>query len=276
MDFKQVKSQLDKFDKVSQSNLNYVFGNQWVQSLLYLLVILYATKFAPSLPRAVIDVIDNQFFKVLVFFFVIWSAKYSPSTALIVSIAFLLTMNYINNMKMFEKMETELKEEVLETELETSMPSEAPQTAEGEVMLPPVVIEPKVVETKDGTSMVVTPQVVVAPKTIVTPSGQEVVVTPEVTTLPSPGAEAQARAAAEAQAQAQAAAEAQAAADAQARAAAEAQARAAEAQAQAAAEAQAQAAAQAPQQPYSDSCFAMQSYDMSKVSGFETGGYASL
>lgn len=229
-----IKSQLNKFDSMAQKSLNIVFGSVWAQGLLYLLVILYATKFAPALPRPIMDLVDNKFFQVLVFFIVIWSAKYSPSTALIISIAFLMTMSYVNNMKMFEKMETELKEQVLESELKNTMDNEIPQVAEGEVMLPPVVVEPKVVATKDGTPMVVNPQVIVSPKTVVAPNGEKIVVVPEVNTLSAPQAP------------------------------------------QASQAPQAPQASQAPQAPYSDACFAMRSYDMSKVSGYEADNLASI
>lgn len=245
-----IKGQLNKFDNMAQKSLNVVFGSVWAQGLLYLLVILYATKFAPALPRSVMGLVDNQFFQVLVFFLVIFSAKYSPSTALIISIAFLMTMNYVNNMKMFEKMETELKEQVLESELKTTM-GEVPQVAQGEVMLPPVVVEPKVVTTKDGTPMVVNPQVIVAPKTVVTPNGETVVVVPEVSSLAAPQAPPAQQ---------------------------EPQPPAPQAPpAQQAPQPPAQQAPQPPAQvPYSDACFAMRSYDMSKVSGYESNNLASI
>jgi hypothetical protein len=235
-----VKSQLNKFDNMAQKSLNVVFGSVWVQGLLYLLVILYATKFAPALPRSVMGLVDNQFFQVLVFFLVIFSAKYSPSTALIISIAFLMTMNYVNNMKMFEKMETELKEQVLESELNNTMGDEVPQVAEGEVMLPPIVVEPKVVSTKDGTPMVVNPQVIVAPKTVIAPNGDKVVVVPEVSTLAAPQPPQPPAPLVQQAPQPQPPVQ------------------------------------QAPQMPYSDACFAMRSYDMNKVSGYEANNLSSI
>lgn len=180
-------------------------------------------------------------------------AKYSPTTALVISVAFLMTMNYVNNVKMFEKMESELKEQVLSTELAGMEPAMAPEVAQGEVVLPPIVVEPKVVTTADGTQMVVTPQVIVASKQVSTPSGETVIVTPEVTQLAPAPAPASAPVVQE-------------------------QVMQQPPQMAPAPVVEQERAPEAPkQQPYSEACFAMQSYDMSKVSGVEPGmGYAAI
>lgn len=266
--FKTVQKSLEQVDSVADSGLKMVFNSKMAQALLYLLIILYATKFAPALPRQVMDLVDNQFFKIFVFFMVIWSAKHSPTTALVISVAFLMTMNYINNVKMFEKMESELKEQVLQTELADMEPSSAPQAAQGEVVLPPVVVEPKIVTTSDGSQMVVTPQVVIASKEVTAPNGEKIVVTPEVTTLPPP---ASVQVPSE-QAPVEVAV-APAAAQAEQAPVKVAVAPAAPVQAEGAVPPAAKAT------PYSEACFAMQSYDMSKVTGLESFGqvgYASV
>lgn len=263
--FKAVKKSLDQVDSVADSGLKMVFNSKMAQALLYLLIILYATKFAPTLPRQVMDLVDNQFFKIFVFFMVIWSAKHSPTTALLISVAFLITMNYINNVKMFEKMESDLKEQVLQTELVGMQPSGAPQAAQGEVVLPPVVVEPKVVTVSDGSQMVVTPQVVIASMEVTAPNGEKVVVTPEVTTLPPP---VQAPAVPVPAPSPMPEAEQVPAVPA-----------APEAEQAPAPKPEAEQAPAAKATPYSEACFAMQSYDMSKVTGLESYGqvgYASV
>jgi hypothetical protein len=276
MDFKTIKSSLSQVDSYTDSGLKQVFGSKWAQALLYLVIILYATKFAPSLPQQVVNLVDNQFFKIFVFFMVIWSAKHSPTTALVIAVAFLMTLNYINNVKMFEKLETDLKNEVLNTEIGPM--TDVPQSAAGEVVLPPVVVEPKIVQTQDGSSMVMTPQVVIASKEFTTPSGEVVVITPEVMQTGPISATMGSMSVPSQMAPVPPLPEQMPAPSPEQMPAPSPEQMPAPSPEQAPAQAAPQAPPQAPpSQPYNESCFMMQSYDMSKVTGIESGsGFASI
>lgn len=161
----------------------YSVEKNWLQGLLHLLIILYATRFAPSLPKPVQDLVSNQYFQLLVFFLILVLANQKPATALLIGLAFLLTMNYINTGKFLERMEnTDLKNEIVKTPEQVDL-TEAPVQVTGEVTLPPVIITPTIVTTESGEQVVATPTVLVAPKTVMNDQAQEVTITPDVQVL---------------------------------------------------------------------------------------------
>lgn len=147
---------------------------------------------SPEVPPMVQTLFKNAFFKVFVFTVIMWSAKIDPLTAILLSVAFLVTMNYVNNKPLWEFVdnvvtETNVVAPTKEIAVDGSVAvlksqAENPQTVssitetaattivtplvqDGNVSVPSVVIVPTVVKSDNGQEMIVTPNVtLVEPK----------------------------------------------------------------------------------------------------------------
>ena len=76
-----------------------ILDNKYVSSVLTLLVVLYATFLRPELPENIKNVIkmlfDNTIFRIFVLFLVVAMGNHNPALALIIAVAFVLTMDQI-------------------------------------------------------------------------------------------------------------------------------------------------------------------------------------
>ena len=92
------------------SNLNSVLQNYvqkptLIRGLVHLLLMLYVVRLAPQPPKQVLQLFENIYFKLFVFSMVLWTAQFSPSTSLLIALAFIVTMNYANTGKVWEYMD---------------------------------------------------------------------------------------------------------------------------------------------------------------------------
>jgi len=160
-----------------------------VKGVIYLVLMLYAARVAPKPPQAVLDLFENQYFKLFFFALILWTAQFSPSTSLLIAISFLITMNYFGEKALWEFMENvdsngmptaPSKEVAMETSaaIVENQVQETPivQTVTQEQEA--IVIQPTV----EGTTVEV-PTVVVAPVVVSNENGEKVLITPEVTLL---------------------------------------------------------------------------------------------
>jgi hypothetical protein len=69
--------------------------NKYVTGFLTLVVVLYASMIGPELPNPVKDLFKNSIFKILILFLVVVKGAVDPSLALIIAIAFVLTLDFI-------------------------------------------------------------------------------------------------------------------------------------------------------------------------------------
>ena len=76
-----------------------------IRGLVHLLLALYVARLAPSLPKQVLILFENQYFKLFVFSLILWTAQFSPSTAIMISLAFIITINYANQKPLWEFLE---------------------------------------------------------------------------------------------------------------------------------------------------------------------------
>lgn len=91
------------FDSFITKNFNkYVRNPQIVYGTMILLLALYMAQVAPQLPRSVTNVFDNTFFKLFIFILILWIAQVSPSLSILIALAFMMIINYVNNKKLFE------------------------------------------------------------------------------------------------------------------------------------------------------------------------------
>jgi hypothetical protein len=96
--------------KSFDSNINSVLQNfvkkpTIIRGIVHLLLMLYVVRLAPALPLQVQVLFGNIYFKLFVFSLVLWTANFSPSTSILIAIAFLVTMTYINTGNVWEYME---------------------------------------------------------------------------------------------------------------------------------------------------------------------------
>lgn len=83
----------------------YIKKPTLIRGIVHLVLMLYAARIAPTLPEPVLKLFENQYFKLFVFSLILWTAQFSPSTSLLISIAFMITVNYSNQKPLWEFLE---------------------------------------------------------------------------------------------------------------------------------------------------------------------------
>jgi hypothetical protein len=159
----------------------YVRKPTLIKGVVHLLLILYAAKLAPQLPASVLKIFDNSYFKLFIFSLILWTAQFSPSTAILIAIAFLVSTNYLSNKPLFEFLEN------TNMAMDSAMQNIQPVMVDNKVHYiqneeTTMVIQPKLVD-HEGGQIVVNPSVVISPIIVTTPDGKTATVTPKVTTI---------------------------------------------------------------------------------------------
>lgn len=174
---------------------NFIQKPTIIRGVVHLFLILYAARLAPVPPKQVLALFDNVYFKLAVFSLILWSAQFSPSTSILIALAFMVTVNYTTTGKVWEMMENISQSQPVAPSKDAAMSamttnmnnqvSNAPVV--GSIAQNPntIVITPSVVQTENGPA-IVNPTVVIAPAMVSTPSGQMVTITPDVTTMSAP------------------------------------------------------------------------------------------
>lgn len=83
---------------VDKALSNFIRKPTIVRGVVHLLLTLYVARVAPQLPESSAKVFQNTYFKMVVFFLVLWTARVSPSTSMLISIAFVVSMNKANQL----------------------------------------------------------------------------------------------------------------------------------------------------------------------------------
>lgn len=163
-----------------------------VKGLIHMLLLMYAARIAPSLPKPVTDLFTNSYFRLFIFSLILWTAQVSPVTAVLIALAFMVSINYANQQPLFEFLENEAVVAMSkDAAIDTTVASVQQQVTESPIVNAvtqesnTMVIQPSIISTPEGTQ-VVTPSVVVAPVVVSTPSGEQVVVKPDVTLIETP------------------------------------------------------------------------------------------
>ena len=168
-----------------------LFTETTFKAVVHLFLILYASRMAPSLPEPVLALFENPFFKLAVYAAILYTASINPTTALLLAIAFMVSMNAINQKKLFEFMEnTEEQAPVVEETLPpaaTETPTTAAPFVEAPVTEAPVTEAPAMeapaaeAPVPAPTEQAETP----APFILVTPAPETPAPTPAATQAPS-------------------------------------------------------------------------------------------
>jgi hypothetical protein len=189
--------QIKDFDSAAEKLMSqYLKKPTLIKGVIHLFLILYAARVAPRPPKAVLDLFENQYFKLFFFSLILWTAQFSPSTSLLIAISFMITMNYFNKKALWEFMEnTEAssapvapsKEVALETTaMVVENQAQEPTVVQTMTQTPEtIVIQPTIVETSEGTT-VQNPSVVISPAIVSNENGEKLLIKPEVTVINVP------------------------------------------------------------------------------------------
>lgn len=174
------------FDTGIQNLLGqYMKKQSIVKGVIHLLLVLYSARVAPDLPPQITDLFKNVYFKLFVFSLILWTAQFSPSTSILIALAFMVTVNYINNKPLWELLENvDGSMDSKEVAVNTAANAVMSQSVVAGVAQSPetIVVQPKIVETEQGPT-VVNPTVVLAPMVVSSPDGNQMVIKPDVTVL---------------------------------------------------------------------------------------------
>ena len=184
---------LQTVDSTMQPTLESIISKPTIiRGVVHLFLILYAARLAPVPPRQVLVLIDNVYFKLACFSLILWTSQFSPSTSILIALAFMVTINYSTTGKVWEMMENiaqtqpvaPSKEIAMAAVTQTMTTQQTNAPVVGSVTQNPntIVITPSVINTPSGPA-VINPTVVVAPATVASPSGEKITVTPQVTTM---------------------------------------------------------------------------------------------
>lgn len=184
-----VIKQLD--DKLTNALGTFVQKPTLIRGVVHLLLILYAARLAPTLPKPVLTLFDNAYFKLFIFSLILWTAQFSPSTSVLIAIAFLVSTNFINNKPLWEFLENvdptsaptaPTKDVAVDAAVATvnSQSQNSSVVTEFTQKQETVMIQPTIVDTPQGPT-VVNPTVVVAEAVVTTPNGEQIIVRPDVT-----------------------------------------------------------------------------------------------
>ena len=91
-------------DKVKyvEKNVKYVLDNPYIMAILKIALILYASQIAPTLPSNAQATLHSTFFKIIAITLVAYIAEVDFQLAIILSIIFVLSINYLSGRGFFE------------------------------------------------------------------------------------------------------------------------------------------------------------------------------
>ena len=100
-----VTNAVKTFDTTVSATLQRIEQPMIVRALVTLFLMLYAAKIAPTPPQIILDLFENFYFRLFIFTLILWTAQLSPSTAILIALCFLVTVNYSKSGKLFESLE---------------------------------------------------------------------------------------------------------------------------------------------------------------------------
>lgn len=181
------------FDQGMNDSLGGLKSQAIVKGAIHLLLVLYSARLAPDLPKEVTDLFTNQYFRLFIFSLILWTAQFSPSTSILIAVAFMVSVNYANQKPLWEFLENTQLSDVATAPSKDIAVSAATSIVNAQVDSSPIVngistnnntivIQPSIVETPAGPA-VVQPSVVLAPVVVRNSNGEQMVIHPEVSTV---------------------------------------------------------------------------------------------
>ena len=81
--------------------LNRGFDNIYISTAIKVFIALYAALAAPRLPPTLIGLFDNTLFRIVIAFAIIFMAVRDPSIAIMLAVAFIITLQTANKFRLF-------------------------------------------------------------------------------------------------------------------------------------------------------------------------------
>lgn len=190
---------VNTFDNKVSEIFQYIERPTMIKGAIILFLMLYSARIAPVPPKAVLQLFENVYFKLFIFSLILWTAQVSPSTSILIALAFMITINYTTTGKIWEMMDNTMPSMSTNTTVSPTAPTQAiamqaastvmaDQTANSTVVSNvaqnpnTIVITPSIVQTPQGPT-VVNPSVVVSSAVVKDTAGQQVIITPSVTSI---------------------------------------------------------------------------------------------
>lgn len=79
-----------------------LFGNNFLGAILTLFLVAYASLARPQLPNFIAQLFESGFFRLLILFLVAYTSSQNSNIALLIAVVFVVTMNLLNEQRMFE------------------------------------------------------------------------------------------------------------------------------------------------------------------------------
>ncbi len=92
-----------------------------VATIVKFLLIVYIAHLSPDVPPSIEKLFQNQYFRVAGFMIIFMFAKVNPALALLLSVAFIMTMNHANNKPLWEMLSDVIEEQEYDYSKEKSM-----------------------------------------------------------------------------------------------------------------------------------------------------------
>lgn len=84
------------------STMSQLFSNKYSSAVITLFLVLYGGLAAPKLPKFVIQLFDNAIFRILVLSLIVYKGNRDPKFAIMIGVAFTVTLNVISKQKFLE------------------------------------------------------------------------------------------------------------------------------------------------------------------------------
>ncbi len=122
-------------DSVDQY-LNMAFTNPYTKSILTLFLVLYGGLAAPKLPESLLKLFDNQMFRIIILALIVYMGQKDAMFAIMMAVAFVISMNTLNQKKTQKKLKENFSHWYDEIELAACAATCATAVIEDGVMPP--------------------------------------------------------------------------------------------------------------------------------------------
>ena len=82
--------------------MNRALSNDYITTSIKVLLALYAALAAPKLPKVVLDILSSTLSKIVGAFLIVFMSTQNPGIALLIAVAFIITLQTANKMKLYD------------------------------------------------------------------------------------------------------------------------------------------------------------------------------
>jgi len=139
----QVQNALKKIVGQTEKVLNRALDNVYLNTSLKVFLALYAAFAAPKLPKSLVNLMDNTLTRIVFAFLIVLMAPVDPALAIIIAIAFVLTLQTANKMRLYNTDLSQASANQLSwlPSAQDSPNTAAPEEAVNSEQLPDVILE---------------------------------------------------------------------------------------------------------------------------------------